>query len=88
MTATATANPIHYKSGTGTLVDALRTREIFHAYDYGERRVQDEAATIFDCEYMKRRLELSHELRGHDGCVNAIQWDPSGRWLVSGSGNH
>jgi len=32
-----------------------------------------------------RRLALVKELEGHAGCVNCIQWDPSGKFLASGS---
>jgi WD repeat-containing protein 42A len=32
-----------------------------------------------------QRLEKSHTLTGHDGCVNTIRWNPTGNKLVSGS---
>jgi WD40 repeat protein len=32
-----------------------------------------------------QRLEKSHTLTGHDGCVNRIRWNPTGNKLVSGS---
>ena len=41
---------------------------------------------MYDHSYMQRRMELHHQLHGHCGCVNAIAWDMSGRWMISGSG--
>ena len=32
-----------------------------------------------------RRLRLEHRLEAHDGCVNCINFSPSGRLLASGS---
>ncbi|CAN0095273.1 unnamed protein product, partial [Ectocarpus sp. 8 AP-2014] len=32
-----------------------------------------------------RRLELSGELRGHDGCVNTVSCSPDGKYWISGS---
>ena len=43
------------------------------------------ADLLYDADYFKRRLTRSHHLEGHRGCVNAIAWDCSGRWMVSGS---
>ncbi|XP_076250174.1 WD and tetratricopeptide repeats protein 1-like isoform X2 [Rhynchophorus ferrugineus] len=47
------------------------------------------------CKYLKehcqftdslvRRLGLEHELQGHQGCVNCLQWTSDGRYLASGS---
>jgi WD repeat-containing protein 42A len=32
-----------------------------------------------------RRFELSHKLKGHDGCVNSIHFNEGGNLLASGS---
>lgn len=32
-----------------------------------------------------RRLGLEHQLEGHEGCVNCLQWSDDGRLLASGS---
>ena len=32
-----------------------------------------------------RRLRLSHKLYAHEGCVNTVCFDDTGRWLLSGS---
>ncbi|XP_067945504.1 DDB1- and CUL4-associated factor 8-like [Watersipora subatra] len=32
-----------------------------------------------------RRLKVTHSFRGHTGCVNALNFNPSGTWLASGS---
>jgi len=32
-----------------------------------------------------RRFELSHKLKGHDGCVNSINFNDAGSLLASGS---
>lgn len=66
-----------------SIVDTLRSRE---SKSYVGGRDLESRHALYDAEYAVRRLQLSHQLRAHDGCVNTIQWDASGRWLVSGSG--
>jgi WD40 repeat protein len=36
-------------------------------------------------EYILRRMETSAVLGGHNGCVNSLQWDHTGEYLISGS---
>lgn len=43
------------------------------------------AATVCGRRSSVAKLSLERRLHGHDGCVNAVHWDDSGRWLVSGS---
>jgi len=35
--------------------------------------------------YRSDNQHLTHLLKGHDGCVNCLQWSHDGRWLLSGS---
>ena len=34
---------------------------------------------------LTKRLEIGYKLEGHDGCVNALHFDPEGSLLASGS---
>ena len=34
---------------------------------------------------LTRRLEIAYKLEGHEGCVNALHFDPEGSLLASGS---
>lgn len=49
---------------------------------------QELSPTSFSRRYhvtgtMVRRMGLQRELRGHQGCVNCIQWNEAGRWVWS-----
>ncbi|KAI3659950.1 hypothetical protein MP638_004977 [Amoeboaphelidium occidentale] len=61
-----------------TLCDILGKQETGYLND-------SELNKIYENEYFFWRLERSLELKGHEGCVNSLSWDCSGRWLVSGS---
>ena len=36
-------------------------------------------------EHFVRNLDISRELQGHQGCVNALNWSADGKYLASGS---
>lgn len=40
---------------------------------------------VSGCRHTVEKLELMYKLKGHDGCVNALNFNRSGRLLVSGS---
>lgn len=41
--------------------------------------------TPYSNRHFVKNLDISHELHGHTGCVNALNWSSDGRYLASGS---
>ncbi|CCG83760.1 protein of unknown function [Taphrina deformans PYCC 5710] len=51
-----------------------------------ERQISGQAShRLYSSSSFVKQLDLSHELRGHTGCVNALNWSADGRYLASGS---
>eukprot|EP00047_Mylnosiga_fluctuans_P014978 m.42482 g.42482 ORF g.42482 m.42482 type:complete len:544 (-) comp5729_c0_seq2:43-1674(-) len=50
-----------------------------------ERGTGIHAADLEGSRSFIQRLYLSEKLMGHSGCVNTVQWDSEGNYLVSGS---
>ena len=44
-----------------------------------------EISDVYGSEYFVRRMHVGQRLTGHRGCVNTLDFDTSGQWLVSGS---
>lgn len=57
----------------------LRGREVYPEY---ANVVQKQCHFT---EHLLKRLGLEYELKGHEGCVNCLQWSADGRHLASGS---
>ncbi|XP_044738260.1 WD and tetratricopeptide repeats protein 1-like isoform X3 [Chrysoperla carnea] len=64
---------------TESVVHMLRQREFSDGYT----RSFQKAAHV--TEGMIKRLGPIHELQGHKGCVNCLEWSEDGRLLISGS---
>lgn len=61
-----------------SITEILKERE----EDFTRQAWKDD---LYDHSYFIRRLHQTQSLEGHRGCVNAIAWDHTGRWMVSGS---
>jgi nuclear receptor interaction protein len=63
-----------------SLAGRLHTREVFDTAvrSHSHRKLYSTRSLIND-------LDITQELGGHSGCVNALSWTKSGHWLASGS---
>ncbi|KAK9464202.1 uncharacterized protein V1516DRAFT_669848 [Lipomyces oligophaga] len=50
-----------------------------------EQNYVSSRAGLYSSKYFVNQLELTHQLYGHRGCVNALEWSANGRLLASGS---
>ncbi|KAK9874970.1 hypothetical protein WA026_005786 [Henosepilachna vigintioctopunctata] len=61
------------------ILKLLRYREVFPEF---ANLVKDQCHFT---DYLIKRLGLEYELKGHQGCVNCLQWSADGKHLASGS---
>ncbi|XP_065366918.1 WD and tetratricopeptide repeats protein 1 [Calliphora vicina] len=72
-------NPKHYNSKRINISDLLNDRMLYANFGYHVRRHLQAAPTFI------HRLEQDGILKGHEGCVNCLDWSSNGRVLASGS---
>ena len=66
----------------GICLSSLHTRQLSHDPSLTQPAFQHQ---WYGLQSFVKRLRLEHKLAGHEGCVNCINFSPSGRLLASGS---
>lgn len=64
-----------------SLITKLYGREISTA----NRRASHNYRSLYSSRHLVDELDITHELAGHSGCVNALSWSKGGDLLASGS---